>query len=487
MLDYRQKQLFQPGGVTAPQGRYLNRYYYLWALLIFVQAIVLTFNPQSKIITYVLIAYLGLGIVKNINNPRELIFLFVLAYLTNIRNWFTYFQIIGGSGSRILLVDVYMVIIILSVLVHFILHKEFGKIHLGKLLLVVTLLWGFNFVRGLLSSPFGYVIGEGRFYLAAIFLLAIPVFWGNDFEDNFRKFLHIICLASICIAFLILVMIFSGREIAGSDGRFNPGNGNVQILVFSLLIALLDFIKKKNYHLLNVSKPLLVVIFLGFIFISGVRSMILVTVALFFYFFIVSSLLPLSKKLLIIGAIVVLGILAIQIPSINKVWETQVEFIEIAQGEGGKHAQTSADFRREMWLIFLEHILKDNERIFLGRPFDNEKIDISKLGWQYAKEEPWVDNSLAHNDFIAISMTNGFVFTGLLLIIIGLYVLKAVRIGSTNSKMSHYFLFMGLALFCQTFQSATNAEIKHYGWSIFLWIHIALLATLFKHYKKIQS
>jgi hypothetical protein len=452
MLDNRHRAIPFSTGATKYREKYLNWYYYFWAFLVFVQAIVLTFSPQSKVVTYALIGYLGFGILKNINNPRELIFLFILAYLTNIRNWFTYFEIVGGTGSRILLADVYLVIIILSVLVHFILHHKFSKIYLGRLLIIITLLWGFNFFRGLLYSQFGYVIGEGRFYLAAVFLLAIPSFWENDFEYNFRKLLHIVCLASICIAFLILVMLFSGLEIAGSDGRYNPGNGNVQILVFSLLIALLDFIKKQNYHLINISKPLLVAIFLGFIFISGVRSMILVTMAIFFYFFIVSNLLSLGRKLMIIGALVALAIIALQIPAVRTVWETQAEFIEIAKGEGGKHAKTSADFRQEMWLIFINHILEDNERIFLGRPFDNEKIDISSLGWQHAKE-PTVDNSLAHNDFVAIAMTNGFVFTGLFLLAIGLFVLKGIRIGSSQSRFSYFYLFMGLALFVKLFKA----------------------------------
>lgn len=274
MLDNRHRVLSYSQGASNQKEKYLNTYYYIWAVLVCLQAIVLTFSPQSKIITYALIGYLGLGIVKNITKPRELIFLFILAYLTNIRNWFTYFEIIGGSGSRILLVDLFMIIFIVATVVYFILHKNFQRVYIGKILLLITLLWGFNFVRGILSSQFGYVIGEGRFYLAAIFLLAIPSFWGNDVENNFRKLLHIICLASICIAFFILVMMFSGLDKAGNSGRFNPGNGNVQILVLSFLIAFLDFVKKRNYHLINISKPLLAAIYLGFIFIAGVRSMI---------------------------------------------------------------------------------------------------------------------------------------------------------------------------------------------------------------------
>ena len=118
-----------------------------------------------------------------------------------------------------------------------------------------------------------------------------------------------------------------------------------------------------------------------------------------------------------------------------------------------------------------------------GRPFGLELIDISSLNWNKRAENTLIDNSLAHNDYLAISMTNGLVFTGLLLLVIIIYIFKAFSKASRIKEypLPYFLLFFGWCLFSQMFQSGTNAEIKHFGWSICLWVFLGVLGSLYNY------
>lgn len=206
--------------------------------------------------------------------------------------------------------------------------------------------------------------------------------------------------------------------------------------------------------------------------------MIIVTVLATGYFIFISTKVSILKKFSIIVAFIVGGAILLQFEAAQKVLKFQTEFLDIAAGNGNKHNRTSSDFRQLMWGIFWENLVSSNERMLLGRPFDNELIDITSLHWAHKEGESYVDNSLAHNDFLAISMTNGLVFTGLLLTLLLLYSLKCLMVSSKDIRYAPYFLFLGCGLLSQMFQSGTNAEIKHYQFSIMLWFFIGIIAIM---------
>ncbi|MEL6843261.1 MAG: hypothetical protein AAFP02_08600, partial [Bacteroidota bacterium] len=213
---------------------------------------------------------------------------------------------------------------------------------------------------------------------------------------------------------------------------------------------------------------------------------IIVTVLASGYFLFISSKVNLFKKISIVVGFVVFGVIALQFEATQKVLAFQTEFLEIVQGGGNKHSRTSSDFRQLMWGIFWDNIKDDPERLIIGRPFDNEQIDISSLHWQHKEGNDFVDNSLAHNDFLAITMTNGLVFTILLLTLLSLYGIKCLLVSRKSRQYAPIFIFLGVAMLSQIFQSATNAEIKHYQFSITLWFYIGVIAATLSYFYQNQ-
>lgn len=455
----------------------LDKKYWIFSGLIGLKVVSLTAFPQLAFVNYLLVAFLLINVVYYFTKPAELVFVFILVYYSDMRDWASRFELISGGGTRILLFDVFFILMIVIAILHFLKKPEIYSYHLKGLILLITVFWLFNFTRGVIASPIGYVIGEARFYIASILILMSVRYLRNDPMHAAQKILQIVSLCSLFVAFYIIMMVLF---VTPEEGRYSPGNSEVEVLFYGLLICFLEIHYKKRLHILPYNKLLMAFLYLGLIFLAGVRSMIIVTVLASFYFLFVSTKVSILKKFSIIIAFIVGGAILLQFEAVQKVVKFQTEFLDIAAGNGNKHNRTSSDFRQLMWGIFWDNLTSDNERMLVGRPFDNELIDISSLNWAHKEGEKFVDNSLAHNDFLAIAMTNGLVFAGLLMLLLLLYSIKSIRMASRDIRYAPYFLFMGIALLSQMWQSATNAEIKHYQFSISLWFLVGIIAVMLK-------
>lgn len=460
----------------------LDKKYWVFSGLIFFKVLSLTAFPQLAFVNYLLVAFLLVNVAYYFTKPAEIIFVFVLVYYSDMRDWASRFELISGGGTRILLLDVFFILMIVIAILHFLKKPEVYTYYLKGLVIIVTLFWLFNFTRGILESRIGYVIGEARFYMASILILMIVRYLRNDPLHAIRKLLQIVSLCSLFVAFYIIMMVVLGKPY--EEGRYTPGNSEVEVLFYGLLICFLEIHYNKRLHILPYNKYLMAFIYLGLIFLAGVRSMIIVTVLASGYFMFISTKVSVLKKFSIIVAFIVGGSILLQFEAAQKVMKFQTEFIEIVSGQGNKHNRTSSDFRQLMWGIFWENLTASNQRMLIGRPFDNELIDISSLHWAHKEGENFVDNSLAHNDFLAIAMTNGLVFTGLFMLLLLLYSFKSLRVSSKDIRYAPYFLFLGVGLLSQIWQSGTNAEIKHYQFSIMLWFLVGFIALMLNVFKQ---
>lgn len=460
--------------------------YFLWFFLMLGKAIQETAAPQFGGLDYVLAVIWVAFWAINISRPREMIMWFMMGYFTNIMHWFTDMALINQGGSRILMLDVFFVLFAGILVVYILKRKKVNRFFMGWIILILTLYWGLNMVKGFMTGGGGYVIGESRFYFASIFMVGIVNLFDKHPSWSYRKVLKIVSLASLNVMFFILMQVFFGASEGGADAdRFNPGNGLIQIPLLGLLVVVLDYAFGSNEHIIKGRKMLKIGIYLAFIFISGVRGALLMAVLMLFYFLILSKKVSARKKLIIVGGMFFFGSVSLLFPPVQRVIQTQTEYVEILMGEGDENAKTTSDFRMEMWGVFWNKLTEEKTRMLFGRPFGLELIDISSFYWARREGNDRVDNSLAHNDFLAISMTNGLVFTGVFLLVLLSYVGKAFLSSRAikENSFSYTVLFFGWALLFQIFQSATNAEIKHFGWSISLWIYIGILGSIFNYLK----
>ncbi len=466
----------------------LDLKYFLWFFLMLGKALQETAFPNFGAIDYLLAGVWVFFWVTNISRPREMIMWFLMGYFTNIMHWFTDMALLGQGGARILMLDVFFVSFAGVFLVYILKARKVNRFFLGWVLLFLTLYWGLNMVKGFATGGGGYVIGESRFYFVSVLMIGIVNLFDKKPVKSYRKVVKIISLCSLNVMFFILMQVFFGAAEGGADAaRFNPGNGLVQIPLMGLLIVVLDYTYGSDEHIIKGRKMLMIGIYLAFIFISGVRGALLMLGLMLVYFLVLSTKLSFTRKTIIITGMLLFGGFSLLFPPVQRVLQTQQEYVEIMMGEGDKHAKTTSDFRMEMWGVFWNKLTEEKTRMLFGRPFGLELIDISSFYWARREGNDFVDNSLAHNDFLAISMTNGLVFTGMFLLVLSIYVGKAFVTSSfvKEKSFSYVVLFFGWCLLFQIFQSGTNAEIKHFGWSISLWIYVGILGSLF-NYLKIQ-
>ena len=286
-------------GIPFVQNHTLDAKYFLWFLLILFRPL---FGEGTVAYDYVLAGSFLLFTFLNIHKPKELLYLFILAYMSNIYSWLSHFSLIGSSGARILLLDVYFILLyLLSAIL--IIHSSTLKIrrfYLLILFVILSAIWITNYVTGFLAGPPGSVIGEGRFYVASGLFLLIITFFYQAPEFNLRKVLNIVSLSSLAICFhviLIAVGLSTSVDDGGDgSGRFNPGAGACGIIVLGLIISCVDFSFRKQYHILRVNKITLIGFYTMIIFISGVRSMAVVAILVLGYFLLLSRQLSLTKK-----------------------------------------------------------------------------------------------------------------------------------------------------------------------------------------------
>lgn len=460
----------------------LETKYFLWFFLMLVKAIQVTAFPAMEALDYFLAAIWVQFFLWNFTKPKEMALWFLMGYFTNIMHWFTDMALINKGGSRILLLDIFLIVYLMILLIYLAKNSRVQRMYLGWLIVGLTAFWFLNMVKGFVTGGGGYVIGESRFYLGSILLLGIVNHLHKSPNHSYSKILKIISLCSLNVMFFILMQVLVGA-VEGEGAavkRFNPGNGLVQLPLMGLLVTILDIIYKRNYHIIRGHHLAKIGIYLGFIFISGVRGVLLMVVLMSIYFLVFSTRLPAVKKIVFVFAVCVLGVFAIQLSPVQRVMQTQKEYIEILMGEGDPNAKTTSDFRMEMWGVFWDKLTEDKVRMLFGRPFGLELIDISSFYWARREGNSFVDNSLAHNDYLAISMTNGILFTAAFLLLLIAYVIRgfymSVRI--RDPDLSYFFLFFAWCLVFQVFQSGLNAEIKHYGWSICLWVYLGIIGSL---------
>ena len=314
----------------------LDRKYYIWFYMMLFKAVQVTTFPNLKELDYLFGGFWLFQIIMNLSRPREMIFWFMAGYFTNILHWFTDFAFINAGGTRILLLDAFLIIFFVMMILQFIYFKKYKGLPLGALFIILTVFWGFNLVRGILAGEGGFVIGEGRFYFASVLLLGIINTFDNAPEESYRKIIKIITLCSINVIFytIMLALIGPAKGDAELVRRFNPGNGLAQILLFGMLVAILDFTYGKNEHILRYNKVAMIGFYLGIIFIAGVRGILVTTALIFVYFMVVSQKLSLSRKIGIVVGMLFLALIAVQLPPVQKVLDTQMEYISIMKGGG---------------------------------------------------------------------------------------------------------------------------------------------------------
>ncbi|GAB4422654.1 MAG: hypothetical protein OHK0039_38800 [Bacteroidia bacterium] len=464
---------------TATDEPLLEKQYYFWFAMMLIKSLHICLAPDFVLFDKLLIGIFCVLIIINIQRPVELMYLFIATYFCDTRDWFSRHALVDAGGTRILFLDFFFSLFIVLTILKLLTDRRMNRFYMLGLFVVITIFWMMNFVQGLMSGPVGSVIGEARFYFASVFVIAGASMYRHRPEHALRKFAAIVSLCSINAAFYLVAMIITGTS--EEEGRFNPGNSEAEVMFFGLLLIFLDFLYKTKLHVLRSNHGILIAVYIGLVFVTGVRTVILMTAVTSFYFLFLSPRLTILKKVGIVVAALVAGVIAVQLEPVQKVLDTQTEYINIMQGKGNKHNRTTADFRKLMWGVFWEKLTSSPQRMLLGRPFSNEMIDIRSIGWDYKDSGKFVDNSLAHNDFIAISMTNGLVFTSLLLIFYFGYSIQAFRLARRAPDLGPMLIFMGCVLFFQVLQSGTNAEIKHYGFSITLWFHVGLMAAAFNH------
>ncbi|MEM8888684.1 MAG: hypothetical protein AAGD28_11930 [Bacteroidota bacterium] len=462
----------------------LDLKYYIWSFLMMVKTVQICLSPDSKALDYLLIGAFGFFILTNFYNLKEQINMFLLVYFTDLTDWFAGFVLAGSTGSRILFLDIFMGWISLNIIFQFIQAKKPRKFYLSPIFIFLTVFWLSNFMMGIVLRNGGSVIGEARFYFMSIFLFGLVTLLHDDFNQHLRKFFKIVCLASFNIAFCVLMLVTFQVSLE-TDGlvtdvsRFNPGNDLTGLLVFGLLIAIIDLQNKTDFHLFKIRKDLLVMIYLGILFLAGVRTMLLVTMLVVGYFFIISGKFSFIKKFFAAVAIILAGLIFIQLDSAKKLLETQSKYVKIIQATAnGDPTANTAGWRLKMWEVFMNRLTEDNQRMIVGRPFGDEQIDIRELNWYWGtKKISHVDNSMAHNDFITMSMTNGLVFVLLLMIACGMYILKALVYAKKERPYKYETLILGWMLLIQCIMSFFNASLNHYGFTITLWVYLGMLAA----------
>lgn len=472
-------------GATATPD--LDNKYYIWSFLMVLKVLQLCFANYTQKLDYLLAGVFIYFVITNLKDLKEQIFLFLMAYLTDFSDWFVSFKLIGESGSRILLVDIFFLWIFINTFSIYLRRKKSRKFYLSRILIGLTLFWMLNFVLGLASGGGGHAIGEARFYFVSIFVLFFVIEFHDDFNLHLRKFFKIVTLASFNVGFCVLILLVTGKSLETGISvdeitRYNPGNDLAMVLVFGLLLAIIDFLNRTDYHLYKGRKDLIIGLYLIVLFLAGVRTMLLVTGLIMVYYFLLSPKLALGKKILAGLMLVIGGMVFLQFQAAQTLVETQSKYVSLVDGSRTGKADNTASWRFSMWEIFYKRLSEDKVRYVIGRPFGDDQINISELNWYWRKKKvTHVDNSMAHNDFLSIAMTNGMVFAFIFLMVNGLYVLKAFRSGLRYKQFKHENNLLGWMLFTQTIMSFLNASIKHYGFSIMLWIFLAFLATQFNN------
>ncbi|WP_143017139.1 O-antigen ligase family protein [Catalinimonas alkaloidigena] len=447
----------------------LNGYYVFFALTMLAQNAYRVTHEYDHSLDFLFLVPYALLVFKYYDDLRELTFIFILGMLSNYGNWLSEFALLK-SGSRVLFFDAFFIYLTALNFYDIVKKKQISDFFLITIYILMLLLWTFNFSRGLLSGEGGHAIGEARVYFGSIFLLIVPRVFRH--KQDFVKLIKIISLCSFLLSFAIICMVvFRTIGLTGGSGRFNPGHAEAQFIMLGMIICMLDFFYGEKYCIFNVNRLLLIGFYLIIIVLSGVRSVLLISGVLLVLLTFLNSKSDLKKKIILIFGLIAAGLVAINLGVLQEVVEQQEEY---AEGGG-----STVDFRLGMWTIFLNKLFEDHSRLFFGRPFGLELIDISSLDWQ--SRDPYVDNSLAHNDYIAMAMTNGIVFSCMLLFMLLSYIIRGVLTARRAGDLNYIVLFMTIVLGAQTLISATNAEVKHYGTSILLWCHLSFLAVLFNH------
>ncbi|MEL7342171.1 MAG: hypothetical protein AAGM67_16935, partial [Bacteroidota bacterium] len=205
----------------------LDRKYWVLSGLIFVKILSLVVIPQLSFVNYLLIAFVLGNLIYYFNRPKELIFVFIAFYYSDMRDWASRYEVVQGA-TRILLLDFFFIGLIGIMILHFLQYPKIYSYYLKWLVLLVTGFWLFNFVRGVMVSPIGYVIGEGRFYFGAILIMMSVRLLRHDVERSVMKIMQIVSLCSLYVCFYVLLMVVMGKPY--ELNRYSPGNSEVLVI-----------------------------------------------------------------------------------------------------------------------------------------------------------------------------------------------------------------------------------------------------------------
>lgn len=443
---------------------------FYYVIIFFLMAIKLYFFPAynpthiySQIMIYTVIIFLLL----NIFNEKNFLFIFIFCYFCNVSKWFTLYKLTGNVGSRVLFIDILLPIFFLFIVNNLgVKVSKEKKVLFFKVFMLLMLIWLFNFLRGMLGPTAGHALGESRFYLFSFVMIMIVKM--NIKEIEFLKLVKLIYYASLIWASKVYlsIVLFFDQFIAGDIARFAPSGYGVLIITFGYNIVLYSILNKKDFvRIFGVTNKFIIVFLLGSILLSGIRTTIIITFIstfVIFYFTYKDSISKFIKVFFVVGLITVIYALF-----------ASNEFVTLFVGNVTE--SSTMDWRLQVWLVFLQDSFSTLDRALLGRPFGLSLIDVSSIGYN---DWTLADSSVAHNDFISFHMTNGIIFTVLFITYMILILKEAFKyIFKSDDHRKSLLVLYTTFFISQILQSATNAENRHYGASLTLWIFMGLITN----------
>ena len=412
------------------------------------------------------------------NQPKVLFLVFILLYGLDFSLLFINTSITGNeAGGRILLPDLFVIVFYFYFFMSIFLGKRRLNFDLpGKRYFIIfSIIWIVCFLSGLPISE-GLAIGEARWYIASVFMFAIPLML-ND-EKDLKLIVNVFLMIAFVGALLTWLNVIGGgilfnQQASDNLTRLGLGGKTTQWIVNGILILFINFRYNCIPKLNNLIGYALILFFMSAIILSGIRTAYLsICLLLLFYFLFIIKLKMRYVILLSLGFVALYFV--VQYSPFQKVLKYQQDYFA--------NIQTSSTFlwRMEIWKTVLSNSVESWTRILFGRPMGLAMFYIPQFKIS-------LDYSNTHNDFLAIIGTIGWV-GGIAFIIFLIANMKEIfRLSkSEDPKAAFYLEIVFFLMFSQILQSMANAEIRHYGLSILIWVHLGIFYAIKKNFLRNQ-
>ncbi len=398
----------------------------------------------------------------------------------------------GSHGSRILLLDIFVIIFVISSLGYILSSSKKIINYIGFIPIIFFLgTSSFSLIRGLPLYG-GWAIGEARWFFLIIFLPIGYAIYDNSLLKKIKKIFYI---AAFYHSGKILFLYLIGKAWDTSGGIMRYGGGRGSLIIGIVLIFTL--IDEAIYYKKDVSKALrkiiLILFFLFVILISQTRTIfIIIPLCLFFLYLIFYKiqLWTILKYVLVAGVFVIFinfflyylfppkmqQSIDASFEVINEIFDPDTYFAmlhpaSLVQGDFKKFFSASGNtyFRVLAWSQVIYNVYNTPGGLYYGEPMG--------AGFEFYNPDmkQWLVDMQPHNDYIVIFSKIGII--GLLgyIMLLGKYFNNTRKLkrfyNFDNILISEIVLITIILIMIMSF-AFLNPEIRTYGSHFWVWLFV---------------